>query len=54
MICGNTGDLILGPDQRQFSLDGLIQCGGGDLRPDAAGIAEGDGNPGTLLGVLTI
>jgi hypothetical protein len=54
MICRKTGDLILGPDQRQFSTDRLIQCGGGDLRPDAAGIAEGDGNPGTLLGALTI
>jgi hypothetical protein len=53
MICRKTGDLILGPHERQFSLDRLIQCGGGDLRPDATGIAEGDGNPGTLLGVLT-
>lgn len=53
MICGNTGDLILGPYQRQFGAEWLVQCRGGDLRADASGIAECDGNPGTLLLVLT-
>lgn len=53
MICWNPSDLILGSHQRQFSADRLVQCGRSDLGADAAGITEGDGNPGTLLRVLT-
>jgi hypothetical protein len=53
MICGKSSNLILGPDQRQFGAERLVQCRGDDFRSNATRIAERDGNPGTLLRVLT-
>ena len=38
-------DLVLGADQGHLGVERSRQRGGGDLGPDAAGVAEGDGQP---------
>jgi hypothetical protein len=39
-------DLILRADQRHFGVERLLQRAGGDLRSDAAGISQCDGDAG--------
>jgi hypothetical protein len=47
--CRDGVDLIVGADQGDLGVDRLLQCPCGDLRADAAGIAQGDSNAGRRI-----